>query len=58
MDSWGKVQVGVPKGQTVGSNAAVIAMLDSNRDSGQDRYRVYTNAKNKYRNHGSALGIT
>lgn len=65
----GQVQVFVPKGQTVGSDAAVIAMIDRNRDAttasggnaasnGQDRYRVYTNAKNKYQNYGSALGIT
>src|SRR6185503_14153370 len=67
----GQVQVFVPKGETVGSDAAVLAMLDINRDprtpttaipnaasKGQDRYRVYTNAKNKYNNYGSALGIT
>jgi len=67
----GQVQVFVPKGETVGSDAAVLAMLDINRDArtptasvpnaaskGQDRYRVYTNAKNKYNNYGSALGIT
>ncbi|MNE14220.1 TonB dependent receptor [compost metagenome] len=65
----GQVQVYVPKGETVGSDAAVIAMVDRNRDpnpgtggnaasKGQDRYRVYTNAKNTYRNYGSALGIT
>jgi len=65
----GQVQVFVPKGETVGSNAAVLAMLDRNRDAttatattaaskGQDRYRVYTNAKNRYTNYGSALGIT
>ncbi|WP_240347791.1 TonB-dependent receptor [Longitalea arenae] len=65
----GQVQVYVPKGETVGSDAAVIAMLDRNRDAttasggnaasqGQDRYRVYTNAKNIYYNYGSALGIT
>lgn len=53
----GQVQVDVPHGQTVGSDAAVLAMLDANRDS-QDRYRVYTNAKNKYTNYGSALGLT
>ena len=46
-----------------------LAMLDRNRDAttatagnaaskGQDRYRVYTNAKNKYNNYGSALGVT
>lgn len=65
----GQVQVYVPKGQTVGSDAAVIAMLDRNRDAtvasggnsasqGQDRYRVYTNAKNKYHSYGSALAVT
>ena len=65
----GQVQVYVPKGETVGSDAAVLAMLDRNRDAtsatattaaskGQDRYRVYTNAKNKYTNFGSALGVT
>jgi outer membrane cobalamin receptor len=67
----GQVQVFVPKGETVGSDAAVLAMLDINRDArtptiaipnaaskGQDRYRVYTNAKNTYHNFGSALGIT
>ncbi len=65
----GQVQVYVPKGETVGSDAAVIAMLDRNRDAtigtantvaskGQDRYRVYTNAKNDYHNFGSALGMT
>lgn len=65
----GQVQVFVPRDETVGSDAAVLAMLDRNRDAnsgsaitapskGQDRYRVYTNAKNKYNNFGSALGIT
>lgn len=65
----GQVQVYVPKGETVGSDAAVIAMLDRNRDAtnasgdnvaskGQDRYRVYTNAKNTYHNYGSALALT
>jgi outer membrane receptor protein involved in Fe transport len=71
----GQVQVFVPSGETIGSDAAVLAMLDRNRDpqaakpatpispataasKGQDRYRVYTNAKNVYRNYGSALGIT
>ncbi len=65
----GQVQVFVPKGETVGTDASVIAMLDRNRDAttasggnaaskGQDRYRVYTNAKNKYHNYGSALGLT
>jgi iron complex outermembrane receptor protein len=65
----GQVQVFVPKGVTVGSDAAVLAMLDRNRDAtaatgatatsqGQDRYRVYTNAKNTYHNFGSSLGVT
>ena len=65
----GQVQVYVPKDETVGSDAAVLAMIDRNRDAttatattaaskGQDRYRVYTNAKNTYHNFGSALGIT
>jgi len=65
----GQVQVFVPKGETVGSDAAVLAMLDRNRDAtaatgataasqGQDRYRVYTNAKNTYHNFGSSLGVT
>jgi iron complex outermembrane recepter protein len=65
----GQVQVFVPKGETVGSDAAVISMIDRNRDAtpatestsaskGQDRYRVYTNAKNKYNNYGSSLGAT
>ncbi|KAA8483572.1 TonB-dependent receptor-like protein [Arcticibacter tournemirensis] len=65
----GQVQVFVPKGETVGSDAAVIAMIDRNRDAttasganaaskGQDRYRVYTNAKNTYHNYGSAFSTT
>jgi hypothetical protein len=65
----GQVQVFVPIGETVGSDASVISMLDRNRDAttasggnsaskGQERYRVYTNAKNTYTNYGSALGIT
>ncbi|WP_158799744.1 TonB-dependent receptor [Pedobacter sp. L105] len=54
----GQVQVDVPKGAKIGSDAAVLDELDANRDAGQDRYRVYTNAKNKYTNYGSALGVT
>jgi outer membrane receptor protein involved in Fe transport len=65
----GQVQVFVSKGENVGTDAAVLSMLDRNRDAttatsttaasqGQDRYRVYTNAKNTYRNYGSALGLT
>ena len=55
----GQVQVFVPIGETIGSDPSVIAMIDRNRDAatasngnaaskGQERYRVYTNAKNKY----------
>jgi len=65
----GQVQVYVPIGETVGSDVSVIAMIDRNRDAtiasggnaaskGQERYRVYTNAKNKYTTYGSSLGIT
>jgi outer membrane cobalamin receptor len=71
----GQVQVFVPTGEAIGSDASVLAMLDRNRDpqaakpatsaspataasKGQDRYRVYTNAKNVYHNYGSALGLT
>lgn len=65
----GQVQVFVPKGETVGSDAAVIAMVDRNRDAttaangnaaskGQDRYRVYTNAKNTYHTYGSSMALT
>jgi iron complex outermembrane recepter protein len=65
----GQVQVFVPIDETIGSDAAVIAMVDRNRDAttaslgnaaskGQARYRVYTNAKNKYTTYGSSLGLT
>ena len=65
----GQVQVYVPIGEEVGTDAAVIAMVDRNRDAtvasggnapskGQERYRVYTNAKNKYTTYGSSLGVT
>ena len=65
----GQVQVYVPINESVGSDAAVIAMIDRNRDAtvavgvnaaskGQERYRVYTNAKNKYTSYGSSLGLT
>ncbi len=65
----GQVQVYVPIGETIGSDAAVIAMVDRNRDAtlasggnaaskGQERYRVYTNAKNTYVTYGSSLGVT
>ena len=65
----GQVQVFVPRGETIGSDAAVIAMVDRNRDAttagngnaaskGQDRYRVYTNALNTYKTYGSSLALT
>ena len=65
----GQVQVFVPIAETTGSDASVIAMVDRNRDAttasggnaaskGQERYRVYTNAKNKYTSYGSSLGLT
>ncbi|MEO6720442.1 MAG: TonB-dependent receptor [Ferruginibacter sp.] len=71
----GQVQVYVPNGETIGTDAAAIAMIDRNRDAtvantgdaatpptaaskGQERYRVYTNAKNKYTTYGSSLGLT
>ncbi|MDQ6763862.1 MAG: TonB-dependent receptor, partial [Bacteroidota bacterium] len=65
----GQVQVFVPRATSVGTDAAVIAMIDRNRDAqpasggnaasnGQDRYRVYTNATQKYITYGSSLGLT
>lgn len=65
----GQVQVFVPNGATVGTDAGVLSMLDINRDpttgtssnaasQGQSRYRVYTNAKNIYHNYGSSAGVT
>lgn len=65
----GQVQVFVPIGETIASDASVIAMIDRNRDAttagggnmaskGQERYRVYTNAKNRYTSYGSSLGLT
>lgn len=65
----GQVQVYVPIGEEIGTDAAVIAMVDRNRDAttasggnaaskGQERYRVYTNAKNKYTTYGTSLGLT
>jgi iron complex outermembrane recepter protein len=65
----GQVQVYVPNGVQVNTDAGVIAMLDRNRDPskasggnsaslGQSRYRVYTNSIATYYNWGSALAIT
>ena len=53
----GQVEVAVPASGIVGSDVSVIDMVALNR-SKQTRYRVYTNAKNKYNNYGSSLGIT
>lgn len=53
----GQVEVSVPNSGIVGSDEAVIDMLTSNRAS-QNRYRVFTNANNVYRNYGAALGIS
>jgi len=53
----GQVEVAVPADGKVGSDESVIDMLAANR-SKQTRYRVFTNAKNTYRNYGSALAVT
>jgi iron complex outermembrane recepter protein len=53
----GQVEVAVPKDGNVNTDAGVIDMLAANR-SKQTRYRVFTNAKNVYRNYGSALAVT
>ncbi|RYU82405.1 TonB-dependent receptor [Hymenobacter persicinus] len=59
----GQVEVSVPKNVAgeqvaVGSDDAVRAALAENRSARQDRYRVYTNALNKYRSYGSTVGAT
>ena len=53
----GQVEVSVPTSAIVGTDASAIDMVAANRNK-QVRYRVYTNAKNKYRNYGSSLGLT
>jgi outer membrane receptor protein involved in Fe transport len=53
----GQVEVSVPSSDVVGTDASVIDMLSANR-SKQTRYRVFTNAKNKYNNYGSSLGLS
>lgn len=53
----GQVEVAVPSSGTVGSDASVIDMVQANR-SRQTRYRVFTNAKNTYRNYGAAIGAS
>jgi iron complex outermembrane receptor protein len=59
----GQVEVSVPKDANgnqvaVGSDAAALAALLPNRGARQDRYRVYTNARQNYRSYGSTLGLT
>jgi outer membrane receptor protein involved in Fe transport len=51
----GQVEVSVPTSGEVGSDAAVLDMLTRAK---QNRYRVFTNAKNTYKSYGSSLGIT
>lgn len=53
----GQVEVSVPQTDKIGTDASVIDMVQANR-SKQTRYRVYTNAKNTYKNYGSSLGVT
>lgn len=53
----GQVEVAVPLTGKVGTDAAVMDMLASNRTK-QTRYRVFTNAINQYTNYGTSLGIT
>ncbi|WP_127128794.1 TonB-dependent receptor [Pseudoflavitalea rhizosphaerae] len=53
----GQVEVAVPTSGKINTDAGVTDMVADNR-SKQTRYRVYTNAKNKYRNYGSSLGVT
>ncbi|WP_210463307.1 TonB-dependent receptor [Rufibacter roseolus] len=51
----GQVEVAVPTSGPVGSDAAVLDMLTRSK---QNRYRVYTNAKNIYNSYGTSLGLT
>ena len=51
----GQVEVSVPTSGPVGSDAAVQDMTVRAK---QNRYRVYTNAKNTYKSYGSSLGVT
>lgn len=53
----GQVEVAVPLTDKVGTDAAILDMLSSNRAK-QVRYRVYTNAKNDYTSYGSSAAIT
>ncbi|HKG68186.1 MAG TPA: TonB-dependent receptor, partial [Segetibacter sp.] len=51
----GQVEVTVPTSGKVNSDEGVLDMLTRSK---QDRYRVYTNAKNVYNSYGSTLGVT
>jgi iron complex outermembrane recepter protein len=51
----GQVEVAVPTSGVVGSDEAVLDMLTRSK---QGRYRVFTNAKNKYDSYGAALGLS
>lgn len=51
-------EAGLQNQVPVGSDAAVIAAIQANRNTQQTRYRVYTNARNTYNNYGSSLGLT
>lgn len=51
----GQVEVAVPKTDQVGTDASVIDMLSANRAK-QDRYRVFSNARNRYNSYGSSIG--
>jgi iron complex outermembrane recepter protein len=51
----GQVEVSVPTTGPVGSDEAVLDMLTRSK---QNRYRVFTNAKNKYDSYGGAIGIS
>lgn len=50
----GQVEVAVPKNGKVGSDNAVLDMIDRSK---QDRYRVYTNSNNTYKSYGTSLGL-
>ncbi|MBK1896732.1 TonB-dependent receptor [Chryseobacterium paridis] len=50
----GQVEVAVPKNGKVGSESAVLDMIDRSK---QDRYRVYTNSNSTYKSYGTSLGV-
>lgn len=50
----GQVEVAVPKTDVVGTDASVLDMLTRSK---QDRYRVFSNAKNRYNSYGSSVGV-